>query len=362
MSALLEGWHALVHMTRQEDEMVDRLEARHMKLAQRTWNRAWPDVKADLVTATDEEAMTAALARAGEAFGDHLTDRDEVALVTVSAQSYSLGQVEAVEDAVVRARQLSFMEDPGPRHNVHERVRRNIEHAVYATKLIRSERRSLRACRLADKGVLARARLVTRVLDPEDAANIFDANIDVAMTVRDRRAAAWLARDNLFWVREVWNQDLGQRISNTAMTTVLEGGRTSDVAAKLKERLGQFDEPDSYWDVLANSAVVRGRSMGSVSGFNAAGVATFRFLAVNDERTSPICQTMNGKIFTLEQANAHVDAVLETNDPDELKAVSPWVQPVEVAGLSVEDLASQGVILPPLHGRCRSTVIVESFA
>lgn len=325
MTAAHDLWHgvlALAEMTRETDQAtLERLERQHAKVAQRTWARVWPTAEKRLLAAVDQDDppvsnMDAALEDVGAMFGDHLTEDDEEDLVRIVANAYALGQVSALETAKARGYPATWTGVDG-------------------------------------------ALVVGRAVD---APAIFGSALDPAMTIRDRRAAQWLADDTMFWIRDCWNQGLGAQISGYARDELMQGGRRADVIKRLKAGLGsRFSEPTHYWDVVANASMQRGRSMGTVSGFIVAGVSTFEFVAMMDERTSPICRDLDGTIYTIEHAKKHVDAILETNNPDEFKAVSPWVKPSEVKGKSADELAAMGVMLPPLHGRCRSTIVAAGY-
>jgi len=180
-------------------------------------------------------------------------------------------------------------------------------------------------------------------------------------TVADVKAFEWLAADTNFWIRDAWTNELGGRIAKAAQGALVEGVGRKELARRLEASLSQYDEPRSYWNVVASASMVRARSYGAVSGMGGAGVTRFRFRAIMDERTSPICRSMNGQIFTIEQGQQHIASVSQTQG-QQLKDAAPWVPPSEVAGKSSADLAAMGVMLPPVHGNCRSTVVAESFA
>jgi len=224
------------------------------------------------------------------------------------------------------------------------------------------------------KSGVASAKKVKRQIDPDipgdaiatppmlDEVPLLDYVDPVApFTVADVRAFEWLSNDTNFWIRDAWDNALGGRIATHARSALVTGLGRRELAKQLKAALDQFDEPISYWNVVSSASMVRARSFGSVSGMRASGVITFRYRAIMDRRTSPLCRDMNGKIFTIEQGEEHIAATTAV-DGQELKEVSPWVAPSFIEGKSTDELAAAGVIMPPLHGNCRSTVVAESFA
>ena len=338
----LAGLAALVEMGRATEASnqaaLIRFEERQREVAQAAWSRVWPG-KVDALVADlavldpdgDPESYDEVVA--AHAVELTLTRDEEVEVVTIAAQAFAVGKVAILEQAKAVGR------------------------AVRSSKGLVAARRWRR---LEEQERWPRP--ILRAVTPDEVAEIFGNQMSVAMTVRDVRMANWLAQDSMFWIRDSWSQGLGKEIAATSRSVALGAGRQSDVAAALKKRLGaQYNEPDEYWDVMANATVQRGRSMGAISGFNAAGASSFRFQSVGDERVSPVCKSLHGTVFTVAQANDHVDAMMGAQDPDEFKAVSPWPKATDIAGLSASELAAAGVMTPPLHGRCRSYLVIESF-
>jgi len=148
-----------------------------------------------------------------------------------------------------------------------------------------------------------------------------------------------------------------------------------------------------YWEVVAGSFIGRGRSYAQLSAFAEAGIERYRIESVLDERTTPVCRFLHGKVFSVGSGLRTFERV-EAN-PSALKDITPWIRegrnpetgqrelhvnragerlPVaEVlrSGVSVKDdegefratrgdreLADLGCSFPPLHALCRSSVTV----
>jgi hypothetical protein len=124
-------------------------------------------------------------------------------------------------------------------------------------------------------------------------------------------------------------------------------------------------------------------------------VDRYRFEAVLDEVTSEVCRFMHGKVFTVEHAMDRFRDVERARDPERIRDVQPFVEVgadpegnqvlfYERGGrrravaqvdepavgerdevgrysraLSPPQLEAAGVTVPPLHGRCRSTIVAE---
>ena len=113
-----------------------------------------------------------------------------------------------------------------------------------------------------------------------------------------------------------------------------------------------------YWDVVASSALVRSRSFGAVAGMEEAGILDYEILAMGDERTCPICEEMNGKVFSVAVARDLINKVLDIDDPEAFKQALPW-QKEAPEEWSIKELENAGMSLPPFHGRCRCTIIMN---
>lgn len=312
---MLQIIRALAHVRRAEDEPeVEDAIASYVDETTDRWEALWPTARAALVSKAVDGDVDAGVAAAAAVYDDWITAAHELLLIDSLAEAYAIGHSAALESAREVAR--------SPRLRI--------------------------------------ARPTTR--SEEDAIDAFSTKIATEFTVADERAAAWLRRDTMFWVGNAWDHKLGGMIAREARRLVGIGGSRKELGDRLRQKLDQrFARPQAYWELVGAAASVRARSYGAVSGMESAGVKTFRFRAIMDERTSPICREMNNRTWTIETARQHVDDMIATQSPEDVKDVAPWVAPSEVQGASDADLASLGVLLPPLHGRCRSFIVSEGF-
>jgi hypothetical protein len=179
----------------------------------------------------------------------------------------------------------------------------------------------------------------------------------------DELAADWLRRDTMYWVGDCWQGGWGQQIAAAVRRTVIEqglgraeGGR--ELARIMREH---FDRSPDYWQLVAGAAAVRGRSFGNIESFVQAGAKTYRFVAMMDYLTSRTCQHLNGKVWTVKAAVELRDRMIAATDPGAIKDAHPWLPEKTVLGMDDAALAARGVIFPPVHGHCRSTLVVEEF-
>ncbi|QSY98643.1 hypothetical protein J2J97_31735 (plasmid) [Rhizobium bangladeshense] len=126
--------------------------------------------------------------------------------------------------------------------------------------------------------------------------------------------------------------------------------------ADLQAEIARHFRTVPYWQLIANVAASRGYHYGYLRTMQARGIIGYRFVAIIDGRTSTICRSMNGREFLVADAVNMLDALANDPDPMAAKTRTPWVSADAVEGKSSQELAKMGVMIPPLHPRCRSTI------
>lgn len=172
-----------------------------------------------------------------------------------------------------------------------------------------------------------------------------------------------------------------------------QGLRSPEIARNLSSAAVRINlqRSEAYWQVVSSSAVNRARTYGQLRSFDDAEIRAYRFDAVLDERTTNICRMMDGQMFPVRSGLSKISQV-EDNGED-VKQVQPWVrqrrneegkiemfvqrgEAKDVVGvveesavgqldevgrfsntMTTEEMIDAGVIMPPLHGLCRSTVL-----
>jgi hypothetical protein len=150
----------------------------------------------------------------------------------------------------------------------------------------------------------------------------------------------------------------------------------------------------AYYDVVAGAFVGYTRTYGQLAAYRDAGIERWIFEAVLDEVTSDICRFMHGRVFTVQGALGVFDRI--AGNLEAAKDSAPWLREgrnadgakvlytlssdghrreiatIVRSGFGARDdqgaydttydsarLEAVGVCLPPLHGRCRSTVVAD---
>lgn len=205
------------------------------------------------------------------------------------------------------------------------------------------------------------------------------------MTPIDKGVVKGLAKDGPYWLGEFYETHLSLRIQELGYNVAVEGGFGREAAGRtlrdalteefrLRGGASSFESTiparfagnvDNYTRIVSANVAQRSRVYSSVAAMSDAGFTRYQFTAVMDERTSEVCQEMNGRIFTVAKAVQTLRAVAEAETPEAFMESHPWPKDAEeirtVAGTgSLEEqsknLESQNISLPPLHGFCRSSI------
>jgi len=201
----------------------------------------------------------------------------------------------------------------------------------------------------------------------------------------DYRLAKKLGNDGPYWIGKFYNRELSGRISEVAKDAVTSKGLGRNEAARvmdstLKQEFSLFGGKSNYASevpgqfagnlhdynkILTSNVAGRSRNFGFLTAMGEASVERFRFTAVMDERTSEVCQEMDGREFSVSYAVSRLEEIAESDNPEAFKDLAPWPKDVNqllaIAGTGSQAeqnsrLEAAGFQFPPLHGKCRSLV------
>jgi SPP1 gp7 family putative phage head morphogenesis protein len=236
----------------------------------------------------------------------------------------------------------------------------------------------------------------------KDLAARFSSKINVSLNDLDKQILGHMTESQALFITD----EYGRRIANysrTARSIVSDGvarglGR-DEIARTLESRLGVkpgLRSSRNYWNVIASTFANRSRVWGHLSSFQDAAIERYVFEAVLDERTTDQCAALHGRTFQTEKAVDLYRQVAAAEDPQEVKDITPWIRTgrdpegnqilftqnragersfvaqvtqsrvgtrdglPELKNMRTNDqLAEMGLVMPPLHGRCRSTIIAD---
>ena len=243
------------------------------------------------------------------------------------------------------------------------------------------------------------------------AARKVDREVGKKFSKVDRKTIDIIHKDNNFFISGTYDKTLIGRVNEAVATHVESGLPKNKLAENIKATMEEQLPPraDNYYQVLANDALGRARIFGQVNSYAEARIRKYEILAVLDERTSEICEYMDGMVFETELARKVVKDIQSFGIPEnekqvgEMKALRPWVffdseaarsgknslyfedakgNPIYlpnsgfketggifslsdkggVSGADIQALGGANVnapVLPPYHAHCRSTTIIS---
>ena len=178
----------------------------------------------------------------------------------------------------------------------------------------------------------------------------------------DEKAIEWNTHQAVYWIGDYYTRQLARDLQDLLIPAFTEGASRAELTGLLESYMVGFaDRSSVYFEGLANHIVTRSFNFGQVAGLDEAGFESYRISAVMDDRTTPICRTMNGTKFSISKGKALATYLMTANDPDEVKTLAPWLQPEDLGEFSPEDGDSLpgGMALPPYHFFCRTTIVPD---
>ncbi len=224
--------------------------------------------------------------------------------------------------------------------------------------------------------------------------------ISADLTRTDERIARFVRESQGHFIRDEYGrrrEDFSRRARDIVASGVERGLGRDDIVAELSEVMSaaSLERDRSYWEIIAMVFSNRARTFTQLSAFEEGGIERFRFEAVLDEVTSEACRFMHGRVFAVGQAMERFRQVERARDPELIREAQPFLQvgadgegnqvlfykrggrrravarvdePAVGArdkvgrysrALSTQQMEAAGVTTPPLHGRCRSTLVAE---
>ncbi|MBI2933002.1 MAG: minor capsid protein [Planctomycetes bacterium] len=191
-----------------------------------------------------------------------------------------------------------------------------------------------------------------------------------------QEAVDWLVRHDRFWIGKVFPEHVSDSFRDTIARGIEEGVGRKAIGKRLRDLMaGTKDAPGKLelYNRVAAVSVNRANNWGGMFSLEEAGVEEYVFRAVMDERTSQICKDLNGRVFSVPRVMKVVRQALD-GPPSAIENIAPWPthdaerndffiesggERAYLNGKSEEWLADHGVALPPLHGNCRSVVVLN---
>jgi len=209
------------------------------------------------------------------------------------------------------------------------------------------------------------ARLQSEMLTSAfEAANLIGkqqagVDIEIAFGFEDRRAINAVTENSTFWIGNHYDRDVQGRVRKVAEDLLEEGAGAFRTGRRFAEEFGEeFNKSQNYWDLLGTVTTTRSRSFGQLQSLIDAGAEAVEIDAVIDHRTSDICEAADGIVIPIDAIRGQRDSLLEADDPTAWKEIAPWPSDDEAKDWGTEDFIENGVMIPPLHGHCRSGLVI----
>ena len=227
----------------------------------------------------------------------------------------------------------------------------------------------------------------------------FGLRIGADLSRTDERIARFVRESEGNFIRDTYgrrHEEFSRRARDIVASGQERGLGRDDIVGELAQQLTAVtNRSTSYWETVATSFANRGRTYTQLAAFDEAGVARFRFDAILDQQTSHVCRFMHGRVFSVARAMQRFADVEAAGEPERIVELQPWVQVgadadgnqvlfYQRAGrrhvvaqvdesavgqsdkvgrysraLGVGQLEAAGISAPPLHARCRSTLVVD---
>lgn len=177
----------------------------------------------------------------------------------------------------------------------------------------------------------------------------------------DKVSVKWLTNHHLYWVGTYFEKNLSDKLMAEVAAGMQEGLGRQAIGNRLADFFNDYpgvgSKPDTYWRGLAANGMNRSQNFGVLRSYEELEIRYLEFVAVIDARTSPICLQRNGAIIPLSAATSQRDRLMAAENPEDVKAIAPWAGADSLEGKSNSEILGMGVIMPPLHFNCRSTVV-----
>ena len=140
---------------------------------------------------------------------------------------------------------------------------------------------------------------------------------------------------------------------NSTDTVLTQAETKAAVLLKIQEALSPANP---YWSLLSGQAAVRTHNYGILKTAKNLGISGYRLVAVIDSKTTRLCRSLHGREFWVSDGIARYESIIGI-EPSSIASAHPWINSeMDVTNMSNQELISGGILVPPFHAYCRTTL------
>lgn len=186
-------------------------------------------------------------------------------------------------------------------------------------------------------------------------------------------------KHQVFWIGRHYKQNVSDTVARVARDTIVKAGLGREEAGKITQKvvrdaLDIVEVPDGftgtatrYFEGLVANTVTTQRVSAQLTGFERFGYTKHVIVNPRDQRTCPICDLMDGKVFEIAQGRKTLDSLVKAKNPASIKRIQPFMtvaiareltggQRGPISAGRTRAIAARGNSMPSFHFKCRCSI------
>lgn len=183
----------------------------------------------------------------------------------------------------------------------------------------------------------------------------------------------------VFWIGQHYKENVSNTVAETARNTIVKAGLGREEAGKIAQKVvretldivkvpGGFSGTSTqYFEGLVANAVTTQRVAAQLTSFERFGYTKQTIVNPRDQRTCPICDLMDGKVFDVSDGRRTLDRLVKAKDPTSIKKIQPFMtvaiareltggQRGPIGAKQTKAIVARGNSIPPFHFKCRCSI------
>ncbi|MBE3607078.1 hypothetical protein CCAL13119_09090 [Campylobacter sp. RM13119] len=162
-------------------------------------------------------------------------------------------------------------------------------------------------------------------------------------------------RNNFYWVNQEYNAKFQDRLKDTIERVFSGEIPRAQMAQALKDEFkDELKQSTSYFEGVGEHIISQNQNISTVNQARKYGVEYYKVEAVMDNRTSPICRSMHGRIIPAKHIEKQADNITNAKNMADKKAAAVWKN---APYNDRSDKMPSNFGMPPYHFRCRTELV-----